>query len=66
MPAKGRYLDTPQPMGLEEDGDLYAAHNEEKFTDDMSLWHPVDYRHICYFIDHPVCTLSISYYNKKA
>ena len=53
-------------MGLEEDGDLYAAHNEEKFTDDTSLWHPVDYRHICYFIDHPVCTLSISYYNKKA
>ena len=25
-------------LGLNEDGDPYAAHNEEKFIDDMSLW----------------------------
>ena len=37
-PTKGRYLDKLRLLGLDEDGDPYAAHNEEKFIDDMSLW----------------------------
>ena len=53
-PAKDRYLDKLRLLGLDEDGDPYAAHNKEKFIDDMSLWPPVEYGHIfCYFIDRP-------------
>ena len=54
VPAKDRYLHKVRLLGLDEDGDLYAAHNEEKFIDDLSLWPPVEYGHIfCYFIDRP-------------
>ena len=52
--TKGRYIDKLRLLGLDEDGDPYAAHNEEKFINDMSLWLPVEYGHIfCYFIDCP-------------
>ena len=36
VPAKDRYLHKVRLLGLDEDGDLYAAHNE-KFIDDLSL-----------------------------
>ena len=53
-PTKGRYLDKLQLLGLDEDDDLYAAHNEEKVIYDMSLWPPIEYGRIfCYFIDCP-------------
>ena len=37
-PTKGRYLDKLWLLGLDEDGDPYTAHNEERFIDDMLLW----------------------------
>ena len=65
-PAKDRYLDKLRLLGLDEDGDPYAAHNEQKFIDDMSLWPPVEYGHIFCLSTDPVCTPSISCYNGKA
>ena len=44
--VKRKYLDKLQLLGLDESGDLYIAHNAEKFVDNMSLWPPVDYSHI--------------------
>ena len=67
VPAKDRYLHKVRLLGLDEDGDLYAAHNEEKFIDDLSLW-PLSSTDISSVTlsTAPVCTPSISCYSGKA
>ena len=63
LPAKNRYLDKLQLLGLDEDG--------KKFVDDMSLWPPVEYGHKLSTVytlltaPPPVCSPNISCYNGK-
>ena len=52
--AKDRYIRKLQVLGLTEEDDPYAARNGGKFTEDMTLWPPVEYGHIfCYFVERP-------------
>ena len=49
--AKASYLAKLELLGLSAQEDPYAACNADKFEDDMSLWLPLECRHIfCYFV----------------
>ena len=54
LAARARYLAKLQILGLKEADDPFAAWNDSKFEDNMSLWPHVEYSHMfCYFVERP-------------